>query len=319
MTKAAAGPPPRPRADPRQASAWHVLIATSTITVALVVLAAACLGVAVAKYLASPAAARAETVSPAVARAEAASRRLAAAWVTQEVSHAAVVACDAQMCAALTADGFPSGYVRVLGSNATYTTPLKSAVVVVTQAVRDLFGSSFTSNFAPAVLAAFGSADAGITVRVIAPGGAAAYHAQFSEALAAWKNAGSGLVQTPGITASAEAKKQLEAGRPDARLLLAIASLAITQRVDILDFGNIGPGADPAIPLRFADLAESDNGTRTANPAYVRALRAALRTVSAQFRPTTAVTTKLRDGQPVLRIEVTAPTPLTLLVPPTLR
>jgi hypothetical protein len=317
MSKAAAGPPPRPRADPRQASARHVLIATSTITVALVVLAAACLGVAVAKYLASPAAARAETVSPAVARAEAASRRLAAAWVTQEVSHTAVVACDAQMCAALKADRFPPGSLSVLGQAATY--PLKSAVVVVTQAVRDLFGSSFTSNFAPAVLAAFGSADAGITVRVIAPGGAAAYHAQFSEALAAWKNAGSGLVQTPGITASAEAKKQLEAGRPDARLLLAIASLAITQRVDILDFGNIGPGADPAIPLRFADLAESDNGTRTANPAYVRALRAALRTVSAQFRPTTAVTTKLRDGQPVLRIEVTAPTLLTLLVPPTLR
>jgi hypothetical protein len=313
MSKAAAGPPPRPRADPRQASARHVLIATSTITVALVVLAAACLGVAVAKYLARPAA-HVETVSPAVARAEAASRRLAATWVTHEVGHADVVACDAQMCAALKADRFPYRSLVVLGQASTY--PLKSAVVVVTQAIRDLFGSSFTSNYAPAVLAAFGSADASITVRVIAPEGAAAYQAQFGTDLKARKSAGSALVQTPGITVSAEAKKQLLAGQPDARLLLAIASVASPQPVDILGFGNIGPGADPAIPLRFADLAESDPAAGKAGRDYVRALRAVLGAVPAQYRPTIA-TVHLPDGQTVLRIEFTAPTPLTLLVAPT--
>jgi predicted pyridoxine 5'-phosphate oxidase superfamily flavin-nucleotide-binding protein len=286
---------------------------TSTIMVALVVLAAACLGVAVAKYLARPAA-HVETVSPAVARAEAASRRLAATWVTHEVGHADVVACDAQMCAALKADGFPSRSLVVLGQASTY--PLKSAVVVVTQAIRDLFGSSFTSNYAPAVLAAFGSADASITVRVIAPEGAAAYQAQFGTDLKARKSAGSALVQTPGITVSAEAKKQLLAGQPDARLLLAIASVASPQPVDILGFGNIGPGADPAIPLRFADLAESDPAAGKAGRDYVRALRAVLGAVPAQYRPTIA-TVHLPDGQTVLRIEFTAPTPLTLLVAPT--
>ena len=155
---------PRPAAG--RASARRHLIATSAIAVALVILAAGCLGVAVARYVASwPA--HGDTVSPAEQRAEAASRRLAATWVTQQVSHAAVVACDPQMCAALTADGFPSRNVRMLGPTAPY--PLTSAVVVVTQAVRDLFGSSFSSDYAPAVLATFGSADASITVRVIAP------------------------------------------------------------------------------------------------------------------------------------------------------
>ena len=261
-----------------------------------------------ARYLATPAV-HTDTVSPAIERAEAASRRLAATWVTREVSHAVVVACDPLMCAALTADGFPSRNVRVLGQTATY--PLASAVVVVTQPVRDLFGSSFTSNYAPAVLAAFGSADASITVRVIASHGAQAYQTQLAADLQQRKKVGSGLVHILGITASAEAQKQLEAGLPDARLLVAIASLDSRQLdIDILGFGNIGPGADPTVPLRFADLAENDQGAGQASPAYVSALRADLRAVSALFRPTSIVRAALRGGQPVLRIEFTAPTAL---------
>jgi hypothetical protein len=308
----AAGLPALPRAGGAKASArWH-LLATSAIAVALVILAAGCLGVAVARYVASSVG-HGDTVSPAVERAEAASRRLAATWVTQYVSHAAVVACDPKMCAALTADGFSSRNVRMLGQTATY--PLTSAVVVVTQAVRELFGSSLSFNIAPAVLATFGSADASITVRVIAPHGAAAYQAQLLADLAARKATGADLVQTSGITVSAEAKEQLVAGQPDSRLLLVIASLASRQPVDILDFGNIGPGADPAIPLRFVDLAESDPAARKAGPAYLRALRVSLGAVSTLLRPASIVTVVLPSGQPVLRIEFTAPTPLTLLTP----
>ena len=308
----AAGLPARPRARARQASARPRLVATSATAVALIILAAGCLGVAVARYLASwPA--HHDTVSPAEQRAEAASRRLAATWVTQQVSHAAVVACDPQVCAALTADGFPSRDVRVLGPTAPY--PLTSAVVVVTQAVRDLFGSSLSSDYAPAVLATFGSADASITVRVIAPHGAGAYQAQLGADLAERKATGSDLVQVSGITVSAEAKQQLVAGQPDSRLLLAIASLATRQPVDILDFGNIRPGADPAVPLRFMDLAESDQAAHTTGPAYLRALRTSLDAVSTLFRPTRIVTADLPTGQAVLRIEFTAPTPLGLLAP----
>jgi hypothetical protein len=309
---AAAARPPLPRAGAAKASARRHLLATSAIAVALVILAGGCLGVAVARYVASSAR-HGETVSPAEERAEAVSRRRAATWVTQQVSHAAVVACDPQMCAALTADGFPSRNVRVLGQTATY--PLTSAVVLVTQAVRELFGSSLSSDYAPAILATFGSADASITVRVIAPRGAAAYQAQLGADLAERKATGSDLVQVSGISVSAEAKKQLVAGQPDARLLLAIASVASGQPVDILDFGNIGLGADPAIPLRFADLAEGDPAARTTGPAYLRALRVSLGAVSTLFRPTSIVNVVLRSGQRVLRIEFTAPTPLTLLTP----
>jgi len=307
---AAAAQPPLPRAGAAKASARRHLLATSAIAVALVILAAGCLGVVVARYVASwPA--RSDTVSPAEQRAEAA----AATWVSRQVSHAVLVACDPRMCAALSADGFPSRDVHVLGPTAPY--PLTSAVVIVTQAVRDLFGSSLSSDYAPAILATFGSADASITVRVIAPHGAAAYWAQIGADRANGKDIGSDLVQTRGITTSAEAKKQLLAGQVDSRLLLAIISLASRQPIDIdiVDFGNFGLGADPAIPLRFADLAESNPAAPTADPVYLRNLRASLGAISARFRPTSIMTKVLLSGQAVLRIEFTAPTPFGLLGP----
>jgi hypothetical protein len=286
---------------------------TSAIAVVLALLAAGCLGVAVTRYVASwPA--HVATLSPAQQRAEKESDLRAATWITQYVSHTAVVSCDPQMCAALTADGFPSRNVRVLGPTAPY--PLSSAVVVVTQAVRDLFGSSLSSDYAPAVLAAFGSADASITVRVIAPNRAAAYWAQLALDRTAAQEFGTSLAQTAGITVSARAKKQLVAGQVDARLLLAIASLASSrQPVDILDFGNVGTGVDPRIPLRFADLAESDQAARAVSPAYLRALRASLRAVPSGSRPTIIVTATAPSGVPVLRIEFTAPTPPALIGP----
>jgi hypothetical protein len=313
MDNPAAGRPARPRAGLRAASARRRLVATSAISAALIILAAGCLGVAVAKYLTSSHA-HGETVSPAEQRAEAASRRRTATWVTQHVRHAAAIACDPQMCAALTAGGFPSRYERVLGQTATY--PLTSDVVVVTQAVRDLFGSSFTSNYAPAVLATFGSADASITVRVIAPDGAAAYYRQLAADLASRKLLGADLVEVRAITLSAEAKQQLVAGQVDSRLMLAIAALASSRAIDILGFGNVAPGADATIPLRFADLAENDQAAHMVSSAYVRALRANLAAVSPRFRPTTIVTVALPSGQTVLRIEFTAPSPLNLLTPP---
>ncbi len=75
---------------------------------------------------------------------------------------------------------------------------------------------------------------------------------------------------------SAEVKRQLLAGAPDSRLLLAITSLLPRQPIDILDFGNYPPAADGTIPLRYADLAESDQAAHLTGSAYVRALRADL-------------------------------------------
>jgi hypothetical protein len=97
--------------------------------------------------------------------------------------------------------------------------------------------------------------------------------------------------------------------------LLAIASVASREPIDILDFGNIGPDTDLTIPLRFADLAESDHAAHIASSAYLRALRANVG--AAGFRPARIVTVVLPGGQAVLRVEFAAPSPLTLLTPQT--
>jgi hypothetical protein len=288
------------------------LILAGAIASGLFLIAAAALGSVVATSIArSPG--HSDSVSPAMQRQEAAIRRLAANWIVQQVSQAAVVSCDPVMCAALTADGFPSRSLLALGPTAPY--PLTSQLVVVTQAVRDLFGTSLSSAYAPAVLASFGSGDAGITVRVIAPNGVAAYYAALGADLAARKMSGADLLQVNDITVSATAKKQLIAGQVDSRLLLAIAALASDQPIDIVDFGNAGPGASVGIPLRSADLAENDQMAHMASAAYVRSMLAYLGAVSAGFRPASYGTFMLRTGQTVLRIGFTAPSPLGLLSP----
>jgi hypothetical protein len=276
----------------------------------LTLIAAVSLGVAVARYVATSTL-RVPSVSPAQERADAVVRRKAAKWVTQQVSRGAVVSCDPVMCGALTALGFPSRDVRTLGPTSSY--PVTSDVVIVTQAVRDLFGSSLSSDYAPAVLAAFGSGQANITVRVIAPHGASAYWNQIGADQAARKEIGKDLLTITAITVSAEARQQLLAGQPDSRLLLAIAHLASKQAIDIVEFGNLAPGGDPTIPLRYADLAESDQAAHLGGSAYLRALRAGL--ASSEYRPTTIVSVPLPSGQSVLRIEFAAPSVLGLVGP----
>jgi hypothetical protein len=295
---------PRPQPSAQKPRRGRFIMARLVASV-LVVIAAGALGIAVTRYLtSSPTDNR--PPSAAEQRQEVAARDQAATWVAQQVSHSAPVSCDQATCAALEAAGFPPGELRVFGPTSPY--PLTSAVVVVTQAVRNLFGTILSSEWAPAVLASFGSGDAWITVRVIAPDGAAMYQAALAADLAARKVAGADLVQVPGITFSATARQQLIAGQVDSRLLLAIAALASNEPMDILQFGNTGPGADADMPLRFAELAESSSS-------YVRSVRSYLGAVPLRFRPASVETVVLPTGQAVLRVEFTAPSPLGLLGP----
>jgi hypothetical protein len=246
-------------------------------------------------------------ISPALERAEA----QAASWVFRQVSQADVVSCDPQMCAALTADGFSARKILALEPTTQYLVPLSSQVIVVTQTVRDLYGSSFTSEYAPAVLATFGSGGTSITVRVIAPRGAGVYSSQQQADVSQRKQTWASLAGNRRISTSAEAKRQLLAGLVDARLLFAIASLIGPEPINILDFGNIGPAAGPGIALRYMDLAVTDRAAHLASAAYVQALRANLRTL--QDPPVRTVTMTLPSGQAVLRIEFAAPTQFGLL------
>lgn len=91
------------------------------------------------------------------------------------------------------------------------------------------------------------------------------------------------LLKYPQITVSATARSQLAAGRVDSRLLLALALLAGREPVDIVRFGNPGPGAGPGVPLRFADLAEGVPAAHLGRTAYARAVWAVLSGVDAHI------------------------------------
>jgi hypothetical protein len=248
------------------------------------------------------------SAASAAARQQAAARDQAAAWVAQQVSRDVTVSCDPVMCRTLAAYGFPSRDLSVLGP--TSPDPVTAAVVVETAAVQGLFGSSLATAWAPAVLASFGSGPAAITVRVIAPHGAAAYQTALSSDQADRKSAGAGLLNDPQITVPARATEQLSEGMVDTRLLLALAALARRQPITIVGFGNSGPGASSGVPLRFVDLAQNDQAAHLSRVAYLRSVRAYLSTVNATFRPATMTTVVLADGKTVLRVEVTAPSPL---------
>jgi hypothetical protein len=296
------GRPERPRANALKPARGRLSLAR-IVTSALVVIAAGSLAAAARTAYAANSAARGDAASAALNSQE---RHLAAAWVVHQVSHTVVVSCDRTMCAALTSAGFPARNLRILGPASPYAET--SAIVVETAAVDALFGSSLDTEWAPAVLATFGSGGAEITIRVIATHGAAAYRAALGADLAERKQAGAALLQGNRIIVSAAAAKQLDAGLVDSRLLLAIAALeSDDEPIDIVWFGNIGPGGDADMPLRVAYLAESDHAAHMTRSAYVRSIVSDLGRAPAPANSASTGPVALPDGQTVLSIEFTAP------------
>ena len=252
--------------------------------------------------------------SAAAARQAAKARAAAASWVAHQVSRDVKVSCDRVMCAALRARGFPSGQLLVLGSAS--QVPTSSAVVVETPAVLRLFGSSLATAWAPAVLASFGSGPSLVTVRVIARGGTAAYRTLLDKDLRQRKIAGAALLGDSLISLPALAENQLSAGLVDSRLVLALADLASHQPITIVQFGTGGPGVSAELPLRFVDLAEDVKAAHLGRAAYVKAVRDFLTQVTVSYRPASMKTVVLPDGDPGLRVTVSAPSPLGVFVVP---
>jgi len=244
-------------------------------------------------------------------------RKRTAKWVAGQVSRTAMVACDPVMCQALMAHGVAAGHLYQLGPQT--TSPLRSQVIVATATVRAQFGNVLSSVYAPAVLASFGVGPDRIDVRATAQHGAAAYRALLSADLANRKASGVELLNSGRIGASALARRELAEGAVDGRLLIAIAQMAATHPMFIVDFGSPAPGADPDMPLRQADLAEDAHARHHAGhaitAAYVRDMVSFLHTQHGQFRPARVQSVHLPDGAAVLRIQFTAPSPLGLLGP----
>jgi len=234
-----------------------------------------------------------------------ATRNEAAAWVAQQVSHSAVISCDRTMCLALRAHGVFPNDLFVLDSKA--ANPYNYQIIVATAAVRNLLGSRLVSA-APAVLASFGSGNARVEIRQIERNGAAGYESALKTDLQLREDfERTALLNSLQIQTSASARKQLAAGLVDARLGLLIENLAVwlPRPVDIVAFGDPGPGASAGIPLRSATLAGS-----------MATLRSTLRLArsKAEYPPTHAEITKL-GGRNVLIVEFAAPVLLGVLNP----
>ncbi|MEP7026576.1 MAG: hypothetical protein ABJB47_22790, partial [Actinomycetota bacterium] len=249
------------------------------------------------------------------AAAAAAVRTDAAQWIAEQVSPGAIVSCDPVMCAALEAQHFPAGSLLTLGPLA--VDPLGSAIVVATAAVRSDFGSRLTSEYAPVPIAAFGSGAAGIEVRVVATGGAPSYLRALRQDQEARRQTGAQLARNPFIRASSAARTDLTQGRVDSRLMATLVLLSGQQvagqhGVQVLTFGSATPGADPAVPLRSAQLVAPPQ----AGPGYLTDLRSLLRQQIAPYLASSITITKLHDGRTVLLVGFTAPGQLGMLGSP---
>jgi hypothetical protein len=242
-------------------------------------------------------------------------RNLAAAWVASQVNRTAVVACDPAMCTALAVHGVPARVLYPLRPGT--TSPLQSKIIVATAQVRAQFGHLLSSGYAPAVLARFGSGPQRIEIRQIVQHGAAAYQAMLGADLLRRKTSGAELLRSGRIATAPIARQQLSKGRVDSRLLIAIAQMASVHPMYIINFGSAAPGADPDLPLRFADLAETWRAQHAfgRSAGYVRSMVSFLHAQHIPFRPTRVATVYLPGGRKALRIEFPAPSPLGLLSP----
>jgi hypothetical protein len=235
----------------------------------------------------------------------AATRGLAAAWVADQVSRTDVISCDPVMCAALRAHGVPAADVLQLKSG--QGNPLHSVVIVATSAIRSDFGSRLATVDAPAVIASFGSAASSIQVRLIATHGAAAYRAALQADLTERRQSAASLLSSGLLTVSSTVRAQLKAGDVGARLLVNLAWLAGHHPIDVLSFGDRGPGASLSVsPYRAASIAAA-GGT---DQGFATSVLSLLHSERLPFAPARASRVKLADGRTGVLIEFAAPSPM---------
>jgi hypothetical protein len=252
----------------------------------------------------SGAAAAARAQAAAVRAQAAAVRAQAAAWVAGQVGGAETIACDPAMCAALGAHGVAPGRLLSLPPSASGA-PGADIVVASPSA------HAWLSADAPTLLASVGSGASLIEVRAVSPGGAVAYQAALRSDLADRRSAGAQLMHSRRLEFSAQGAGQLAAGEVDSRLMVLLAVLASQRSWRVIAFAAASPGVPlTEAPYRQVIIAAANGGGGTAG------LAAALAVLHAQhgpYQPAQVSTVRLADGQPGLRIDFAAPSPLGLL------
>ena len=230
----------------------------------------------------------------------AAVRSQAAAWIAAQVSGSAIIACYPDMCAALQAQGVTAGRLMPLRTGA--ASPLGAGLLVTSPSVR----SPLADEYAPALIASFGSGDARVDVRAAEPDGAAAYQAALRADLAARRSAGSQLLRNRRIQFTARDAAQLRAGEVDSRLLATLAALAAQYSFRVTAFGDASPGAR----VLFREVTIARAGRNGA--ADLTAAQAIARAQAPPYLPAHAAVQSV-GGQSALSIEFAAPSPLGLL------
>jgi hypothetical protein len=243
--------------------------------------------------------------------AAAAVRAQAAGWIAGQVSSDETIACDPVMCAALQAHGVVAGRLLAVGPSTISLAP--ADVVVASPAIRSQFGGHLSDDYAPRLLASFGSGTSLIDVRAAFPGGVAAYNTALQADYAARQSAGEQLLRSRRIMVSPQGAAELKAGAVDTRLLVMLAALASLQPLRVADFGDASPGVtSPAadLPLREVTIASADGRGGTAGLAPVLAM---VRAQRAPYQAASATILVSPAGQAELLIEFAAPSPLGLL------
>ena len=153
--------------------------------------------------------------------------------------------------------GYPGASLLKFGPQS--NDPLGADLVVDTAAVRAQFRDRLASVWAPVIIAAFGSGNARIEIRLEFPGGATGYRAVQQKYASARKAADAQLLTNNRLTFSATARTQLRSGDIDPLLPELLALMVHSHPLQIVDFADQSPGGGPASLLRSMDLA-------TANP-----------------------------------------------------
>jgi hypothetical protein len=236
-------------------------------------------------------------------------RAQAARWVSAQISKNAIIACDDVMCSELINEGVSASNLLVLSPTA--PDPLGADIVMGTAALRSQFGSRLATEYAPSVIASFGSGRSRVDVRVVAADGAAAYEKAQASAVAARQRDGSLLLHNSKISVSAAAEPELIAGLVDPRLLVMLPVLAGQHPIRIVGFYDRAPRSSPGIPLTGAELAGADPAAGLSGSSYLRWLLTFLRGQRAQFRPV-SITTARANGLVVVRIRFARPSPIGL-------
>jgi hypothetical protein len=234
----------------------------------------------------------------AAARALAANSTAAAIWIAAQVSEQAVIGCDPASCAAILTAGYDSSGQVVLQRGVAL--PSAGALVVATPAVRSQYGAGLVTT-APEVIATFGTGLQAVQVRVVVPGGQAAYSQAASSTLTASRSAALKLMGDSAVRVHPAARLDLTAGLVDLRLLTVLQRLAAHYPVDIYSFAEGGPVAGGSVPFRLALLTGL---TRRQVAGAERLLKA----LPEQFRPALAAV-RLPGGKYAMPISFKAPSP----------